>query len=105
MKANNYEQTIKQVPNEWGIKIPDSIDELNKDYYHVLMVQRVHNASQETYNTTASVQQFPAQGWQSKKGGIKEMLPMLGYKHFFILHDPTKVEEKKPMGRPKKEEE
>jgi hypothetical protein len=121
MKANNYEQTIKQVPNEWGITIPDTIDELSKGYYHVLMVTRQHIPEQETYRTISKVTQFSSEMWNNKKYGIKDQLPTLGYKHCFILHDPTKKEEvkekveapkeevkeepvvvKKPAGRPKK---
>jgi hypothetical protein len=108
MKANNYEQTLKQIPNEWGVKISDSIDELSKDFYHVVLVQRVNDPEREAYRTSAHVKQFRSEAWNNKKGGIKEQLPLLGYKHFFILHDPTKkVEEvvtKKPAGRPKKEQ-
>lgn len=114
-KANNYEQTIKQVPNEWGITIPDTIDELSKGYYHVLMVQRQHIPEQETYKTTSKVTQFQPEMWNRKKNSVKDMLPTLGYKHCFILHDPLKkevvkakepvkenIEEpvKKPAGRP-----
>ncbi len=95
MKANNYEQTIKQVPNEWGITIPETIDELNKGYYHVLMVQRQHIPEQETYRTSAKVTQFQPEMWNKKKGSVKDLLPTLGYKHCFILHDPLKKEDVK----------
>lgn len=106
MKANNYEQTLKQVPKEWGINVPDSISDACKDYYHVLMVRRENNPELETYHTVASVQQYPKDGWNKRKGAIKDMLPILGYKHMFILHDPTKkVEPVKKAGRPKKTEE
>ena len=108
MKANNFEQTINQVPKEWGIKIPDSIDDACKSYYHILMVRRTHIPEQETYKTTSYVQQYDHTSW-NRKGGVKENLGLLGYTKCFVLHDPTKkeeiVEEKKPAGRPKKQTE
>jgi hypothetical protein len=112
MKANKFNQTVNQVPKEWGITIPDSIDDACKDYFHVLIVKRTHLPEQETYSTSAIVQQFNVEAW-SRKGGVKENLPMLGYTKTFILHDPTvkeevkeevKAEVKKPAGRPKKKQ-
>ena len=102
IKANSFEQTINQVPNEWGVEVPETIAASCKDYYHVLLIQRTNDPALERYTTTASVQQFPKDSWVSRKGGIKDTLPLLGYKHAFILHDPTKPEVKKPAGRPKK---
>ena len=108
MKANNFSQTVAQIPNEWGITIPDSIDELSKDYYHILLVERVHNAEQQTYNTTFKVSAFPKSMWDKKKGSSREQLALLGYRNVFVLHDPNKKEEvkevKKPAGRPKKKQ-
>ena len=109
MKANNYSQTAAQIPNEWGIKIPDSIDELSKDYYHILLVERQHDPEAQTYKTTFKVSAFPKSMWDRAKGSSREQLALLGYRNVFVLHNPNnpmieeEVEVKKPAGRPKKQ--
>ena len=107
IKANNFEQTVNQVPKEWGIDIPDTISELEKDYYHILIVTRTHIPEQETYRTSARVSKVRADFWNHKKNPIDKSWAALGYRNRFVLHDPSKPAPapKKAAGRPKKSEE
>ena len=86
MKANNFEELSNNIPNEWGVKISQEIEEAEKDLFHVVIVNRTHIPSQERYTTKAYVQKFNEQAWNN----TKSLLPSLGYTRCFILHDPTK---------------
>lgn len=101
MKPNNLEQAKGNVNPDWDVKIPTEINELEAHLYHVLFVVREHDASRETYDTSSSVRKFNIESWQNVKANTNR----IGYKHTFILHDPTKavevVETKKTVVEPK----
>lgn len=88
MKANNLEDCKSNIPNDWGVNVPNEVTDEEKHLYHVLIVNRTHIPSEERYTTKSYVQKFNEQAWTN----TKPQLSQLGYTRVFILHDPTKKE-------------
>jgi len=71
------------------------IKETEKDYYHVEIIRKTHNAERQKYDINRSVQIFDKKGFKQ----FKDFKPA-DISEVEILHDPTLPEEK---GKSKKE--
>ena len=89
MKANKLDQVKKQIPEDFrSISFNEEVSAREKGCYHILELNKVHIAAEERYVLTARVKKYNENAWN----GIKEELKQLGYKHMYVLHDPTFVE-------------
>ena len=92
MKANRLVQTEKATI-DWGIKVPQEINEIESHLYHLLMVDRIHRPAQQDYLTTSRIIKFGQKDYFDKVQGKGKKqanyLNLIGYTNVFVLHDPT----------------
>ena len=100
MKANKLEQVKSSLPSEFnGIAFNEEVSAKEKGHYHILELNKVHIPHEERYILTARVKKYHENVWLASKDELRKQ----GYKHMYILHDPT-IETVKPKKAPKKAE-
>lgn len=67
------------------INVPTGINESDKGFFHVLIVDATFNQALLEANYSARVQIFDVKSWLS----IKDNLKQIGVQNAYIIHDPT----------------
>lgn len=89
LKANKTEQALKELQSVLSeaqiAKLNLSIQAVNKRFYHVVLVKKIHNPTKERYDVSAFVQIYNKRAYENLKTGVKSM-PI---NKLVLLHDPS----------------
>ena len=94
--ANSIEECRRQTSHIPNVVFPEQINEHEKDFYHMVLVDQINIPSEKRYVTKCSVKKFGKEIFVSQSKHWSQ----LGYGEMFVFHDPTKPE----IVIPKKEE-
>lgn len=89
MKLNRFEIVKNQMNPSWGnVELPKTLKiggKKDEECYIVAIIDRLHNAKSENYETVLRIVKYRFEAYVS----MKEHFERAGIKNMFILHDPT----------------
>ena len=95
MKLNKFDVVKNQMSPNWGkVDLPETIKiggEKDKNCYVVAIIDRLHDAKSETYETIVRLVKYRLEAYIS----MKDHFGRAGIKNMFILHDPTVISKEK----------
>lgn len=77
-----------------GIELPETINEDEKHLFHVALVESRPNSKTLEFDHKLVIQMYNDRSWFQAKENLKR----LGHSQVYILHDPTKKENKGNSG-------
>lgn len=84
---NKFDVASKQVAGKNGVVVPSEINEDEKDYFHVLIIESRANHVSETFEHRVKKQMFNQETFiKNERDGV---FTRLGYGKMVVFHDPT----------------
>lgn len=77
-----------------GVELPETINEDEKHLFHVALVESRPNSKTLEFDHKLVIQMYNDRSWFQAKENLKR----LGHSQVYILHDPTKKEDKGNTG-------
>lgn len=93
IKPSKLAECQKQASG-FDVEVPQEINKIDENFYHLLLVEKVHRRSAQRYDDRATIIKMNETDYitkimgKSSKGSKANTMALLGYTNLFVLHDP-----------------